>query len=59
MVCLSFFYSVVGDSSTTDVDYGDDLPLFTNTPVQAECQLHSLKQAEGVIELVYSDYKLV
>ena len=47
------FYSVVGDSPTTDIDYRDDLLLFTNTPVAAECQLYSLKQAEGVIELAY------
>ena len=29
----------------TDVDYGDDLVLLTNTSTQAEFLLHNLKQA--------------
>ena len=34
-----------------DEDYVDELVLLTNTPVQAECMLHSLKQAARGIGL--------
>ena len=39
-----------------DADYADDLMLLTNTPVQAECLLHSLEQAtKGIDHYVNSD----
>ena len=35
----------------TDADYADDIALLTNTPAQAESQLHSLERAAGGIDL--------
>ena len=35
----------------TDSDYTDDLELLANTPAEAECLLHVLKQAAGGIGL--------
>ena len=35
----------------TDADYADDIALLTNTPAQAECQLHSLERAATSIGL--------
>ena len=35
----------------TDADYGDDIALFANTPVQAESLLHSLEQEAASIDL--------